>query len=249
MKDQSKKKQVLIEELSDLRQRILNLEQCESRRKQAEEELNANKRQLSNALEMAHLGHWEYYIATDLFTFNDQFYKIFRNAVDQVGGYTMHSAEYAHRFVHPDDSDIVGEEIWNAIETTDPHFNRQIEHRILYADGTVGYITVRFFIVKDSHSRTVKIYGVNQDITERKQTEIERERLITELQSAIEHIKTLRGIIPICANCKKIRDDKGYWEQVEAYVSRHTEAQFSHGICPDCMKILYPEFSDYENTH
>ena len=72
--------------------------------------------------------------------------------------------------------------------------------------------------------------------------------MITELQSAIEHIKTLRGIIPICASCKKIRDDKGYWQQVEAYVSRHTEAQFSHGVCPDCMKKLYPEFCEDKET-
>jgi PAS domain S-box-containing protein len=86
------------------------------------------------------------------------------------------------------------------------------------------------------------------DITDRKQAEEERERLITELQSAIEHIKTLRGIIPICASCKKIRDDKGYWQQVEAYVSRHTEAQFSHGVCPDCMKKLYPEFCEDKET-
>jgi PAS domain S-box-containing protein len=140
-------------------------------RKQAEETLQTNKAQLSNAMEMAHLGHWEYDVANDLFTFNDQFYNIFRTTVEQVGGYTMRSAEYAHRFVHPDDSNVVREETRKAIETTDPHFNRQIEHRMLYADGTVGYITVRFFIVKDSHGRTVKTYGVNQDITERKQAE------------------------------------------------------------------------------
>jgi len=140
-------------------------------RKKAEEELRASKAQLSNALEMAHLGHWEYDVANDLFTFNDQFYKIFRTTVEKVGGYTMHSAGYAHRFVHPDDMDVVGEETRKAIETTDPHFNRQIEHRMLYPDGTVGYIAVRFFIVKNSHGRTVKTYGVNQDITERKQAE------------------------------------------------------------------------------
>jgi DNA-binding response OmpR family regulator len=61
-----------------------------------------------------------------------------------------------------------------------------------------------------------------------------------ELKRAREEIKTLRGIIPICCNCKKIRDDEGYWQQVDAYVHEHTEARFSHGICPDCMKELYP---------
>jgi DNA-binding response OmpR family regulator len=63
---------------------------------------------------------------------------------------------------------------------------------------------------------------------------------IAELREAANHIKTLRGIVPICAKCKKIRDDKGYWERVEVYVARHSEAQFSHGLCPDCMQALYP---------
>ncbi len=67
---------------------------------------------------------------------------------------------------------------------------------------------------------------------------------IGELRHAIEQIKTLRGIVPICAGCKKVRDDTGYWQQVEAYVSLHTEAEFSHGFCPDCIKRLYPEMWD-----
>jgi len=65
---------------------------------------------------------------------------------------------------------------------------------------------------------------------------------IEELNRALEEIKTLRGILPICSNCKKIRDDKGYWNQVEVYVHERTEAEFSHGICPQCMEKLYPEF-------
>ena len=62
------------------------------------------------------------------------------------------------------------------------------------------------------------------------------------LEQALKEIKTLRGIVPICANCKKIRDDEGYWTQVEVYVQNHSEATFSHGICPGCAKKLYPEF-------
>lgn len=66
---------------------------------------------------------------------------------------------------------------------------------------------------------------------------------VDELGRALDQIKTLRGIVPICASCKMIRDDKGFWTQVEAYVSAHTEAQFSHGICPKCAEQLYPELS------
>jgi hypothetical protein len=64
-----------------------------------------------------------------------------------------------------------------------------------------------------------------------------------QLQTALENVKTLRGFIPICASCKKIRDDKGYWNQIEVYIREHSEAEFSHGICPECMKKLYPDLS------
>ncbi len=62
-----------------------------------------------------------------------------------------------------------------------------------------------------------------------------------ELQEALDHIKTLRGLIPICASCKRIRDDQGYWQQVEIYIRDHTEADFSHGLCPECAARLYPD--------
>ena len=67
---------------------------------------------------------------------------------------------------------------------------------------------------------------------------------VEELREALDQIKTLRGIVPICMNCKKIRDDQGFWNQVEVYVCAHTEAEFSHGICPECMKELYPEYKE-----
>lgn len=70
---------------------------------------------------------------------------------------------------------------------------------------------------------------------------IERQRLTTELKKALDHVKQLKGLLPICSACKKIRDDKGYWKQIEAYISEHSEAQFSHGICPVCAVKLYPE--------
>jgi predicted oxidoreductase len=75
------------------------------------------------------------------------------------------------------------------------------------------------------------------DISERKKTE-------EALKDALEDIRTLRGIIPICSNCKKIRDDKGFWNQVESYISSHSPAVFSHGICPDCLKKEFPDYLD-----
>ncbi|MGO9016206.1 MAG: response regulator [Dissulfurispiraceae bacterium] len=79
---------------------------------------------------------------------------------------------------------------------------------------------------------------------ERKQLENEKEHLIRELQESLAKVKRLSGLLPICASCKKIRDDKGYWNQVETYLSEHSDAKFSHGICPECGKKLYPEFYD-----
>jgi hypothetical protein len=80
-----------------------------------------------------------------------------------------------------------------------------------------------------------------RDITERKRAEQEREQLIDALQEALTNIKTLRGLLPICASCKKIRDDTGYWSQIEAYIQAHSDAVFSHGICPECASRLYGE--------
>ncbi|MDY6954350.1 MAG: PAS domain-containing protein [Thermodesulfobacteriota bacterium] len=84
------------------------------------------------------------------------------------------------------------------------------------------------------------------DITERKRAEEERERLILELQEALAKVKTLSGLLPICASCKKIRDDKGYWQQIEEYIQEHSDAEFSHSVCPECAKRLYPEIYGQE---
>jgi len=84
------------------------------------------------------------------------------------------------------------------------------------------------------------------DITERKRAEEERERLIGQLQEALAKVKTLSGLLPLCSSCKRIRDDQGYWQQIEAYIRDHSEAEFSHSVCPECAKKLYPEVFDKE---
>ena len=87
-----------------------------------------------------------------------------------------------------------------------------------------------------------EVLVLQADITDKKQADQEREALIDELKDALDNIKTLKGLLPICANCKKIRDDKGYWNQIESYIQAHSIDEFSHGICPDCKKELYPDF-------
>ncbi|MBN1581545.1 MAG: response regulator, partial [Anaerolineae bacterium] len=75
------------------------------------------------------------------------------------------------------------------------------------------------------------------------------ERVNAELTDALNQVKTLTGLLPICANCKKVRDDQGYWHQVEAYVRDHSSVEFSHSICPDCYQKLYPEFWEEDKTN
>jgi len=100
--------------------------------------------------------------------------------------------------------------------------------------------------VRDDKGDMVAYRGIIRDITERKRAQEERERLIHELQEALAHVKQLSGLLPICASCKKIRDDKGYWTQVEKFIMIHSEATFSHGVCPDCARKLYPDI--YKDT-
>lgn len=85
------------------------------------------------------------------------------------------------------------------------------------------------------------ILSLPYDITERKRALEEKEKLFEALKKALADVKKLSGLLPICASCKKIRNDEGYWEQIEVYIKEHSEADFSHGICPDCVRKLYPE--------
>jgi hypothetical protein len=96
-------------------------------------------------------------------------------------------------------------------------------------------------------NRKDRIYeGFIIDRTARKRTEAEKDRLVDDLRESFSQVKLLCGMLPICANCKKIRDDQGYWKQVERYLQSHAEVRFSHSCCPECDKRLYPHF--YKGT-
>ncbi|MGD0280981.1 MAG: response regulator [Dissulfurispiraceae bacterium] len=99
------------------------------------------------------------------------------------------------------------------------------------------------YLIKGQTNSSLLVKAILYAI-ERKQLENEKERLIGELQESLAKVKILSGLLPMCASCKKIRDDKGYWNQVELYIIEHSEAKFTHGICPECVKKLYPEYYD-----
>ena len=131
-------------------------------------------------------------------------------------------------FVHPDDRSRTLEQ--NA-SVRGGGRALGFENRYLRKDGS--YRWFRWNAAPILVGKT--IYGVARDVTEEKTAHAERERLVKELQAALAEVKTLREILPICSYCRKVRDDHDYWSTVEDYVSRHTDARFSHSICPSCM--------------
>ena len=110
-------------------------------------------------------------------------------------------------------------------------------------DGVAVDVYLAISPIKDADGRLMGASSIAYDITERKKIEDERTKMIQELNETLSKVKTLSGLLPICASCKKIRDDHGYWQKLETFVHEHSNAEFSHSICPDCMERLYPDFA------
>jgi len=121
------------------------------------------------------------------------------------------------------------------------------EYRVTTASGSMKWLQGYTNCIPYRGHRA--ILQVVADITARKRAESERNRLIEELSAAVLQVKQLRGLLPICAICKKIRNDEGYWEMLEAYISEHSEAEFTHSICPECAKNHYPGCEDDPSEH
>lgn len=150
--------------------------------------------------------------------------------------------------------EVIGRRIWDLFPE-DEAAKRMIVVNRAFASGETQVFDVRvplptgdlYFItsvkpILDEGQRVSSVVCISKDITERKRVETEREKLLLELQEALARVKTLSGLLPICSSCKKIRDDHGYWTQIEAYLHEHSEAEFSHGICPECAATLYPDY-------
>ena len=127
--------------------------------------------QLLNALKLARAGAWQYDVKSDLFTFNDQFYAIYRSSAQAVRGYTMRSAEYIDRFVHPDDAELVRRVIERASAADNPVLSDELEHRAIFGDGTIGHVLVRWFIIKDASGCTTMTCGINRDVSDLRHVE------------------------------------------------------------------------------
>ncbi len=135
--------------------------------------------------------------------------------------------------IHPDDKERV---FADGKELPDVAKDLVQVYRIISKDGNIKWVEDRKTSIFSDNGEFDGIYGVVFDITERKMMELELINERNKLQIALEEIKTLRGIIPICAYCKKIMNDQGVWDKIETYISEYTDAKFTHGACPDCFK-------------
>jgi len=141
--------------------------------------------------------------------------------------YAPESAEYAKSTIFPlfvKTGSIIGEEL-----------------KVLRKDGSTIEVSLNVSAIRDANGKIIQGRSILRDISKQKQLRDERENLIQHLQDALQEIKVLRGILPICSFCKRVRDDQGYWERVDIYLQKHSLADISHGICPECTKIHYPE--------
>lgn len=191
---------------------------------------------------------------------------ILDNSLDPIGV----SRNGIHHFVNPaylkmfgytDSRDLIGHSVLKVIAPDErPSILRRLEARLNEQSSMEEYETRGLrqdgsSIDMEVHVSTYRLNGelmflvILRDITERKRNLREKERLIDELRSALSKVKVLRGLLPTCASCKKIRDERGDWHEMENYICDHSEAGFSHGLCPHCAETLYPEvFAQKEET-
>ena len=149
--------------------------------------------------------------------------------------------------------DVIGQRIWDLFSPAEAE-KRMMVVRKAFATGKAIVFEVRvptpagdtFYItsvkpILENGGKVSSVVCISKDITERKQVEEEREGLIQSLKTALQEVRTLSGLLPICGHCKKIRDDDGYWTQIEQYIETHSKAEFTHGICPECSQTFFPE--------
>jgi len=206
-------------------------------RKEAEALLATERQRLLNILEGTNVGTWEWNIQTGETTFNERWAAIIGYQLSELAPVSI--ATWG-KVVHPDDLKVSG-------DLLEKHFKGELayyecELRMRHKNGSWVWVLDRGKVITwTDDGKPLVMSGTHQDISVRKQAEKEREALIANLEKAISDVKKLSGMLPICASCKKIRDDKGYWKQIESYIKEHSEAEFSHGLCPECARKWYPD--------
>jgi methyl-accepting chemotaxis protein len=186
--------------------------------------------------------------ATIFFIFLIYLLLIYRNVVKRVLKITEYTSLLSQETLDVPlvtEQNATPDELGNLADTINrmrEDLHRSIEHRKVveeeirrHRDELEGVVAQRTLALKVANEK------LQQEIDEKNRINEERERLIASLQAEISKVKKLSGLLPICASCKKIRDDDGYWNEVESYIRDRSEAEFSHGICPECARRLYPD--------
>ncbi len=207
-------------------------------RVKADEELKIQKIILDRSQEIAHLGSWHLDLRKNIATWSAEECRIFGKDPQNF----IQTYESSLEVVHPDDRDRVHKTYTDAINNKHPY---ECIHRVVHKDRGIRIVLEKSENIADEYGNTIHSFGFTQDITEQKEAEQEREKLIETLQQSLNEIKVLRDILPICSFCKNIRNDEGYYEQIEDYFHKHSGVDFSHTICPECLKVHYPK--EYEN--
>lgn len=143
------------------------------------------------------------------------------------------------KIVYPEDKPIFEKAFKEGVKSDEP-----VILRLMHKNGNLLWTETLVSPIVDIDGQTIGYDSITRDITVEKKNQQEHERLIMELEKALFEVKQLRGLIPICAGCKKIRNDNGYWQAIESYLKEHADVEFTHSLCPDCIKKYYPEYAE-----
>ena len=222
-------------------QRVKELEREGEKRKAAEKDLLESKQRYERHVNTIPCAIYDYVLwpngQSRFIYISPQCKDIFGYDADRI----IENNNLLWEMVYSEDFERLKREHWSANQARELF---QSEVRIVLPSGCMKWIELTSMPSEQKLDSQNIWSGVVLDITSRKRSEEERNQLVSELQDALAKVKKLSGFLPICATCKKIRDDKGYWNQIESYIRNHSEAEFSHGICPDCVTELYPELKD-----
>jgi PAS domain S-box-containing protein len=207
-------------------------------RKEMQETLRQSEERYRTILDSIDYGYFEVDLTGSFVCFNDSLCQQLGYSKDELTG--MSYRDYM-------DKETIKKiyQVFNQVYATGEPL-KVYNWTIIQKNGTKRIHEVSVSLIRNAKGERIGFRGINRDVTERKILEEEREKSIQDLQEALAKVKMLSGFLPICAYCKKIRNDEGYWTQIEAYIHDHSEAEFSHGICPGCKEKLYGNFFDKE---
>ena len=151
--------------------------------------------------------------------------------------------------INPDDLEVAVDNFDKHCANPDHPYDQVVRYR--HKVGSTVWVRCRGVAMRDETGRPTRMLGAHTDVTQLKRTEealkartVELAEANRQLEAALDDIKKLRGLLPICAFCKKIQDDKGCWTQIESYIRDHSEAEFTHGLCTGCLNTRYPEYME-----